>query len=389
MKRISYAAAFCLITLMLPVGAAAQNLVTNPDFESGLTGWTVWTAPPNGFWLGSWIHSNDCDIWVPTTCPYGGSGISHAQKKGSGGGNTHGGLYQQIAVQAGRQYRVSGVWSGGVTGNIAGNNGTWWEVVVYDGAVTDAVIDQAPGPQDAPIAKREANNLANNGVFQFDWEPFSGIFTAQSGTVTLALKTGSYFTYDAAGYHDNIALQLLSQPVAGATKSAALQNDADGSGGPGPGDTIRYTVLVTNAVDPDALDITGALFTDTPGANTTLVAGSVTTSTGTVTTGNTPGDTTVAIDLGTLTDGQTATITFDVTIANFPPGSVPSVSNQGLVTADNIAQTPTDDPATAAAGDPTVFAMQSGAAVPSIEFVGLLLLAISLALIAVTRLRMS
>lgn len=389
MKRITYVAAFCLIAWMLPVGAAAQNLVTNPDFESGLTGWTVWNAPPNGFWLGSWIHSNDCDIWVPTTCPYGGSGISHAQKKGSGGGNTHGGLYQQLAVQAGRQYRVSGVWSGGVTGNIAGSNGTWWEVVVYDGAVADAVIDQAPGPQDAPIAKREVNNLANNGVFQFDWEPFSGIFTAQSGTVTLALKTGSYFTYDAAGYHDNIALQLVPQPVVVATKSAALQNDADGSGGAGPGDTIRYTVNVTNVVDPDALDITSALFSDTPGANTALVVGSVTTSTGSVTTGNTPGDATVAVNLGTLTDGQSATIIFDVTIAAFAPGSVANVSNQGFVTGSNIAQTPTDDPGTGAAADPTVVPMQSGTAVPSLQFVGLALLALSLAIVAMTRLRMA
>lgn len=198
----------CLAFALAFAGSAgAQNLLTNPDFESGLTGWTTWVAPVNGFWTGSWIHSNDCDIWVPpSACPFGGAGISHAQKKGSGGGNAHGGLYQVITVVPGQTYRVSGVWSGGVTGNIADNNGTWWEVTVYDGAVSDAVIDQAPGPNDQLIAKREINNLANNGVFQFDWEPFSDTFVAQSNQVTVALKTGSFFTLDAAGYHDNLSM---------------------------------------------------------------------------------------------------------------------------------------------------------------------------------------
>ncbi len=210
MKKSLFVAACFSLVLFCAGRASAQNLLVNPDFESGLTGWTTWASPNTAFWSGSWIQSNDCDIWVPlSACPYGGSGISHAQKKGSGAGNAHGGLYQVVTVQPGQRYRVSGVWSGGVTGNLDGNNGTWWEVTVYDGAVGDAVIDQAPGPNDQLIAKREANNLATNGVFQFDWEPFSGDFTAHSNTVTLALKTGSYFTFDAAGYHDNLSLTLV------------------------------------------------------------------------------------------------------------------------------------------------------------------------------------
>jgi len=211
MKKLSWAVVFIAITIFAGQSAEAQNLLTNPDFESGLTGWTTWVAPVNGFWFGSWIQSNDCDIWVPTsTCPYGGAGTSHAQKKGSGAGNAHGGIYQIVNVVPGTTYRLSGVWSGGVTGNVNNDNGTWWEVTVYDGAVGDAVIDQAPGPNDALIAKREANNLATNGVFQFDWEPFSGQFVAQSSQVTVALKTGSYYTFEAAGYHDNLSLMAVN-----------------------------------------------------------------------------------------------------------------------------------------------------------------------------------
>jgi len=201
-------------------GVQAQNLVSNGGFESGLTGWSTWTVS-NGFWNGSWIHSNDCDIWVPTNgCPLTGT-ISHAQKKGSGGGNTHGGLYQTISVVPGRDYAVTGNWSGGATGNVAGANGSWWEVVVFDGAVNDAIIDAGTRPQDVQIVKREANNLGNNAVYQFQWEPFAGVFTARSSTVTLVLKAGSFSTFDAAAYHDNLSVVALAPPIATPTLTPA------------------------------------------------------------------------------------------------------------------------------------------------------------------------
>jgi uncharacterized repeat protein (TIGR01451 family) len=182
---------------------------------------------------------------------------------------------------------------------------------------------------------------------------------------------------------------FLPQPLVTATKSAALQVDADGSGGAGAGDTIRYTVIVTNPVDADALDMTGVVFNDTPGANTTLVAGSVTTSAGVVTTGNAGGDTSVSVEIGTLADGASATITFDVTIGSFLPGNLASVSNQGTVTGDNIAATVTDNPATPAPGDATVTPMEGGVAVPSSGTTALIVLGLALATIALTRLRLS
>lgn len=212
MSPLKLVAPLCLFFLALAPSAQAQNLVINGDFEAGLTGWTTWTAPPNTFWNDVWIHSNDCDIWVPTNgCPFAGA-ISHAQKKGSGSGNAHGGLTQVLSVVPGQAYTVSGVWSGGVAGNIAGNNGTFWEVVVYDGTPTNAQIDSGVGAADTLIAKREINNLGNNEVFQFQWEPFSGTFVAPSSTVTLVLKTGSFFTFAAAAYHDNLSVSAL--PVA-------------------------------------------------------------------------------------------------------------------------------------------------------------------------------
>jgi hypothetical protein len=198
-----------LLCLILACQSAnAQELVVNGDFETGLTGWTTWSAPPTEFWNGVWIHSNDCDIWVPSICPFAGT-TSHSQKKGSGAGNAHGGIYQQIAVQPGAHYRITGQWSGGVTGNAAGN-ATWWEVVAYDGVVDDSIIDQGLRPQDQLIDKIERADLGNNEVFQFQWQPFSGDIVAASGIVTLVFKQGSFSTFDAAAYHDDVSMQQLA-----------------------------------------------------------------------------------------------------------------------------------------------------------------------------------
>lgn len=364
-----------LLAVLFSLPAAAQELVVNGDFEAGLANWTVWAAPPGAFWNGVWLHQNDCDIWTPpSACPFAGT-TSHSQEKGSGAGNAHGGITQQIAVQAGRQYRVSGQWSGGVTGN-AGGNATWWEVVIYDGAVDDAVIDAGLRPQDVLIDKIERAGLATNEVFQFDWRPFDGIFTAGSNLVTLAFKQGSFFTFDAAAYHDAVSMQLLAQPEVTFVKTASLQVDVDGDARIDRGDTLRYTLLFTNPADGDALDITGLVIDDALAAGLQLVVGSVTTSTGTVLTGNVGGDTQVSVDAGTVIDAGSVTISFDAVVDPTLPAATLQLGNQASASADNIATTPSDDPGTVAAADATVIAVQgvqaitAFAAVPASGVVG-------------------
>ena len=63
-----------------------------------------------------------------------------------------------------------------------------------------------------------------------------------------------------------------ADPNVDASKTDALTNDVDGDGEADPGDTITYTVRITNTGDMDA---TGAAFSDAIDANTTLVPGSV------------------------------------------------------------------------------------------------------------------
>jgi uncharacterized repeat protein (TIGR01451 family) len=143
---------------------------------------------------------------------------------------------------------------------------------------------------------------------------------------------------------------IVRLPLVDALKTDTLLIESDSDGMAEPGDTLRYTIEVANTGQGDA---TNVVFTDEPDSNTTLVVGSVTTSQGTVTSGNTAGNTTVGVNIGTLAAGTTVTITFDVTINDPLPTSVTEVANQGFVTGDNIPETPTDDPDTPTPDDPT------------------------------------
>ena len=109
---------------------------------------------------------------------------------------------------------------------------------------------------------------------------------------------------------------------------------AVGHGGPAlPGDRIHYTLTVPNQT---ASTVTALLAKASLDANTTLVAGSVTTSQGVVTTGNGPSDTTVVVALGDLAAGGTATVGWDVTVNSPLPPGITEVAAQVATTGGNI-----------------------------------------------------
>ncbi|HXO29118.1 MAG TPA: IPTL-CTERM sorting domain-containing protein, partial [Thermoanaerobaculia bacterium] len=96
---------------------------------------------------------------------------------------------------------------------------------------------------------------------------------------------------------------------------------------------IHYILTVPNGTGSTLTTLLAAASLD---ANTALVAGSVTTSQGAVTTGNGAGDTTVVVALGDLAAGGTATVEWDVTVhANLPPG-LTQVAAQVETTGGNI-----------------------------------------------------
>jgi uncharacterized repeat protein (TIGR01451 family) len=113
-----------------------------------------------------------------------------------------------------------------------------------------------------------------------------------------------------------------------AIKSGSLLTDTDNSGTISPGDTLQYLVHLHNGSSQSVNDV---VFTDTPDPNTALVAGSVQATTGTVTLGNSIGDTSVRVEIGAIDVGQSVDIRYDATIANPFPAGVVTVTNQGVV----------------------------------------------------------
>ncbi|MDY7077535.1 MAG: pre-peptidase C-terminal domain-containing protein [Chloroflexota bacterium] len=134
------------------------------------------------------------------------------------------------------------------------------------------------------------------------------------------------------------------------TKRDTLVADADLNGYPSPGDTLSYTIVISNE---GSLPLTGVTLNDMPDSNTTLVVGSVSTSQGTVVTGNTGGDTNVAVDVGDIPPGASVTVSFQITINDPLPDGVTQVSNTGLVSSNELPTEPTDDPDTPPDDDET------------------------------------
>jgi uncharacterized repeat protein (TIGR01451 family) len=85
-------------------------------------------------------------------------------------------------------------------------------------------------------------------------------------------RIGIIFLLTVAVFSALGAAVALAAPILAATKTVALLNDVDSDGRADPGDTLRYTVIITNT-GPDPA--TGLTFTDTIDANTTLVGGSL------------------------------------------------------------------------------------------------------------------
>ena len=179
------------------------------------------------------------------------------------------------------------------------------------------------------------------------------VISTGSATVSgvVADVSGNSYHYNSDyGTAPNLLLITAVEPALEATKVDALAVDADASGTVTAGDTLRYIIEITNSGSGDATSVT---FADTPDPSTTLVAGTVTTTQGTVTTGNTAGDTSVGVDIGTVVASGSVTVVFDVLIAD--PLAVTSLSNQGVVDSTEGDPVPTDDPDDATStSDPTV-----------------------------------
>lgn len=243
---------------------------------------------------------------------------------------------------------------------------------------------------DTSVAVNAGAMAANGGTATITFDvvvdnPVPGGVTTVSNQGSISGANFTTFPTDdpaVGGTTDPTVTPLIVTPIVSATKTAALATDGGSANVADPGDVIRYTITVTNSGNGDA---TALVFNDTPDANTTLINGSVTTSAGAVALGNTAGDTSVTVNIGTLAAGASATITFDVTVDPLP-STATQIVNSGTVTGSNISPTATDDPSQPGSSDATTIAAAAAPAqIPTVDVWALLALMTLLGIVAVRR----
>lgn len=120
-----------------------------------------------------------------------------------------------------------------------------------------------------------------------------------------------------------------------ATKTVSIAVDNGTSGVLDPGDTLLYSITLTNQGSETAANV---IFTDSVPANTTYVTDSLTTTAGTIDASDTAN---LVVNVGTMEPDAVVTITFQATVnGETPAGTV--ISNQGSVDSDQTVPEPTD-----------------------------------------------
>jgi uncharacterized repeat protein (TIGR01451 family) len=148
------------------------------------------------------------------------------------------------------------------------------------------------------------------------------------------------------------------------------------------GDRIDYTLVVGNPSAGAADSVVVATSLDPYLA---LEIGSVTTTVGAVTAGNTSGAAVPVVSIPSLVAGAMATITFSAHVAAELPADLRQVSAQASLTGSNIEPTVSDDPDTPAPLDPTATPIAppppppAPTAIPTLGVYGLVSLALLLA----------
>lgn len=122
------------------------------------------------------------------------------------------------------------------------------------------------------------------------------------------------------------------------SKDDVLQVD-DGDGEPSPGDTIRYTIELENN---GTADETNVVLTDTVDIDTSLDCGTLVIPGGAMVNSCNAGfGGDFSIDIGTITGGGSATVTFDVMVGPGVNGS--DLCNQGVINSDSTTNALTFD----------------------------------------------
>jgi len=242
-------------------------------------------------------------------------------------------------------------------------------------AIESGMLINAPAPEDTTPGHLRADassTTANVATITFNVQVSP---TALEGTI---IANQGYLNADGAGSSGPVPQQpsddpntavvndptrdiVGNLPLVDAQKTVALYTDINSNGIVDPGDTLRYTITVTNY---GAKQATGVILTDSVPANTTYVTNSV------YLDGNPVGQPDGGVSPliagipipggGILLPGATTTITFDVTVdLTTPTGTI--ISNQGYVSDNELPTEPTDADGIDSNGDqPTLIAVGNG-----------------------------
>jgi len=145
-----------------------------------------------------------------------------------------------------------------------------------------------------------------------------------------------------------------------------------------PGDRIHYELTVPNTSGQVLQDTDIVLQLD---ANTSLVVGTVVTSSGVVVSGNGPGDLSVHVHSGDIAAGGSIDVRFDVIVSTSLPAAVSQVAAQATVTGINFPSEESGPPPAPSTPGPTptpVGVVSQVHDVPALSALGLVLLALML-----------
>ena len=166
--------------------------------------------------------------------------------------------------------------------------------------------------------------------------PYAAFAISQGGGALFNQVGAIQITFSGGAAAEFGQLETTSA-LGGITKVDTLLVDGGSNGLVDPGDTLRYTITIPAASSAD-----GVILTDNLDTNTTLVVGSVSSTSGSITSGNTGGDSNVVVDLGTLPAADVV-VTFDA-LVNDPYSGPATICNQASVAATGLPPVLSDDP---------------------------------------------
>ena len=220
------------------------------------------------------------------------------------------------------------------------------------GILINAPEDATPGAMRADASATTANVATITFDVTINADVINGTVIANQGALTADGENSGAVPEEPS---DDPATAVLDDPtrdVVGnlplldAQKIVALQNDIDGDGLVDPDDTLRYTITLTNfgpnpatgislvdavpadtAYVPDSTSLNGSPVGQPDGGISPLAGGIAV---------NSPG-----AGAGVIAAGQSAVVIFDVQVnSGTPVGTI--ISNQGVVSSNELADEPTD-----------------------------------------------